>query len=918
MEPLLHFLATEAPGSGVRTLVIDCLGDLKDRRAVQPLLAILDEPAAPADERWAAAAALGKLREPRATARLMALIRDPAIDRDLLLQAIMGLGASGDSDAVTQLLGMLPSADWELAQRVVEALGELKDRRAVAPLCEYLNRPEKSHLIRSTVPEALLKIGDRQAEPCLVGALGDSSSWVRRAAARALTGLGWTPITDREQACLAVAGQNWDGTAKWGAAAVEPLLVALNNSDDFDVALAAAQTLERLRWQPANDAERAAFLVAKLDFGTAAQLGPAAVEPLLRASVRSGRKCDPKVQNARARHALRDIGAAAVGPLIAIFKSKDAHCCPAAAQELTGLDDRRAMAPAVEPLIAALNDASYPDEAALEAVRALGRSADKRAIGPLIALLSNKSPELRARAADSLGELGDPCAVPAIVALLDDGDMSVRDRAVWALGQLAWQPAAADLQDPRTGVRLAAACALAKASDPRALAPLLAALQHESPEIRSRGADGLGDLRDKHSVAALIAALKDRDRRVRGSAAGALGNIGDCSAVMPLIATLDEPDAWVRGAVAEALGRLGDKRAVDPLRAALRNNAGEGYGEMVDALRKLEQDAPVEAAVMAVLDSFGDPDASEYVEMEALGTLSALGPPAVPPLLKGLHNSDVEVRMHVVRILGLLGYESTVEPLIKALGDADGHVARLTAAALCRLDDARAVAPLAAALQEERSSLWREGTRDYESLGTDPIPDLTVGVAAELLPLVSLLQAELRENRQAAAWLLGHRGDRRAVEPLAKALAVASRSDRRDGLGHSEAWLQGRALVRLGSPLGIAAVLKETIDVEADLNKLEGNPDPAAREGPARLYRTMQKETDKTLEMILAIGPAAVEPLIALLKEPSENARASAVRALGRFGDKRALPALEAMKINPAEHLAALVAGAIRAIREKN
>jgi HEAT repeat protein len=74
------------------------------------------------------------------------------------------------------------------------------------------------------------------------------------------------------------------------------------------------------------------------------------------------------------------------------------------------------------------------------------------------------------------------------------------------------------------------------------------------------------------AVPNLIAALNDKKPSVCGAAAGALGRIGDPRAVEPLIAVLAarEEAGWVKVAAADALGRLGDPRALKPLLTALR------------------------------------------------------------------------------------------------------------------------------------------------------------------------------------------------------------------------------------------------------------------------------------------------------------------------------------------------------------
>ena len=61
--------------------------------------------------------------------------------------------------------------------------------------------------------------------------------------------------------------------------AVQPLVLTLED-DDADVRSRAAASLERLRWEPADDRERALYLIAKKQWYKLAEMGVAAAEPL--------------------------------------------------------------------------------------------------------------------------------------------------------------------------------------------------------------------------------------------------------------------------------------------------------------------------------------------------------------------------------------------------------------------------------------------------------------------------------------------------------------------------------------------------------------------------------------------------------------------------------------------------------------
>ena len=112
------------------------------------------------------------------------------------------------------------------------------------------------------------------------------------------------------------------------------------------------------------------------------------------------------------------------------------------------------------------------------------------------------------------------------------------------------------LKDEDSDVREAAAKALGKIKDPRAVEPLISALKDEDSDVREAAAKALGEIKDPRAVEPLISALKDVNWRVRDAAAEALGEIKDPRAVEPLISALKDVDVLVREAAAKALRKI--------------------------------------------------------------------------------------------------------------------------------------------------------------------------------------------------------------------------------------------------------------------------------------------------------------------------------------------------------------------------
>lgn len=202
----------------------------------------------------------------------------------------------------------------------------------------------------------------------------------------------------------------------------------------------------------------------------------------------------------KAEDALVKIGQPAVEPLITTLKVDNKHVRDNSLGALIKIGSL-----SVEPLISIANSGTNiaDDDYLLrsnicsEVCEALGKIKDVRAVTSLIALLSDKSPQVRQSAANSLGEIKDSRAVEPLILLFKDKDECVR-----------WTSASA-----------------------------------------------LGEIGDSRALPSVITLLDDQDMRVRQSAARALGKIGDKSVVPSLKASLT--DWYVCEEVTESLEKLG-------------------------------------------------------------------------------------------------------------------------------------------------------------------------------------------------------------------------------------------------------------------------------------------------------------------------------------------------------------------------
>lgn len=278
----------------------------------------------------------------------------------------------------------------------------------------------------------------------------------------------------------------------------------------------------------------------------------------------------PQCSTASGREAavglLVDMGQQAVEELGSALRDQDRYLRRAVVVALSRLGGTRV----VQLLNAALL-AERNKYVRIAIIQALGQLREPSSLEPLARTLqSDTESEVRLRALDVLIWSGDPRAQQPLLAALRDPDIFVWSSAASGLSLFkdgALAPLLILLNDQIPSVRAAAAQALAAIGDPQAAEPLLAALNDENESVRLRVRHALGELREARAVEPLIASLGDGHEPVT---VRALGRIGDPRAVEPLLALLKgrqvEISNWeLLKAVAHALERINDPRAIDPL-----------------------------------------------------------------------------------------------------------------------------------------------------------------------------------------------------------------------------------------------------------------------------------------------------------------------------------------------------------------
>lgn len=234
------------------------------------------------------------------------------------------------------------------------------------------------------------------------------------------------------QISVQITKKNWDKIREYGTAAVDPLIVALKDSDSAGSRAEIAETLGTL-----GDKR--------------------AVEPLKECLL--DRNPQARMQAAKALGKLKD--KLATNSLIGCLNDNSKEVRLAVVEALKSLADEKAFPYLVkslkdsdavvrtetikamlitggekagEPFLEHLKDPS--GESKVEIIKALGVLGDKSAVDPLISLLKGKDKVLKMWSVISLGKIGDARAVEPLKECLNENDPVMKERVIETLKKL--------------------------------------------------------------------------------------------------------------------------------------------------------------------------------------------------------------------------------------------------------------------------------------------------------------------------------------------------------------------------------------------------------------------------------------------------------------------------------------------------
>ena len=360
---------------------------------------------------------------------------------------------------------------------------------------------------------------------------------------------------------------------------------------------------------------------------------------------------------------------------------------------------------------------------------------------------------------------------------------------------------------------------------------LARALNHADPAARLAAVKQL-ESGDPDDAERLTGVIGDDDWRVRRAAVAALRHTRDAALVTTLVHALRD-----------------GHRNFSLLSSALQLLSLTGL-DLTDALTGLLQDPDADLRIQAAL---------------ALGTQRS--PAATAALISALDDPDANVRFHAIEALGKHGASAAIERLVECATSGDFFLSFPAIEALVRIGDPVAAESLMPLLSDPML-----GTAAAEALGRLGDETIVEALASSLEKHVAATEAVTSAiaaiYRRCARTLGGALG---IEDRVARALSPAGAAELLRTMAHAS-----------GDPLRDMALVVGWLD------------DPGVAPALARLLASPVAH-DEAVEALVRVGSPAVDLLIAQLFDHVPEARRAAAVALGRIGDRRAVPGLIAL-----------------------
>ncbi len=410
----------------------------------------------------------------------------------------------------------------------------------------------------------------------------------------------------------------------------------------------------------------------------------------------------------------------------------------------------------------------------------------------------------------------------------------------------------------------------------------------------------------------LLKQLESEDSSVRRDAAARLGET-DGRAIYPLIKSLWDESPGVQEAAVNSLSSFADEATVWAVLPLLREDAPRRNM----AIEILTRIGPKVVPFMAKMLIDKDPDVRKFLT-DVFGVVG--GDQVVPPLIEALSDENANVRASAAKSLGMLGVKEAVPHLVRLLEDEE-WVAFGAVEALGNIADEEAVNAITSLLDGPSLPLK---TMAIEALGEIRSPLATSAlfntlekvnseekklVAKSLVRigisntmglesvLMDLLKSGGHEDRIIAAQGLT---DLKSAKAVALMVELAGAQDASNPEEEELYRVLMEAIVHIGDAAGLARLLEKNKELKyrakvAVIDALGSLQSRIAVKPLLNCLKSPQREVRRAAaraQANIAEDASATGLMGDGLTDEDGHVRRSAARALGRIGEKKALPAL--------------------------
>src|SRR5690606_11684386 len=370
----------------------------------------------------------------------------------------------------------------------------------------------------------------------------------------------------------------------------------------------------------------------------------------------------------------------------------------------------------------------------------LARLDDMDFAAPLVSLLTDRDPEIRAQAAKWLGDIRYQDAGAALMSLLEDDNERVTFFAAEALGRAAYEPAIPGLisllernNDQDAFVRHAASLALARIGQAE---PIIALANHPSRAVRIGAVVALRRM----SHAGVSHFLEDQDEFIVTEAARAINDDFSIEAALPALAALLNQTSFDN----EALIR----RAIN---ANLREGSPEAMQQLLIYATKSGAPIALSAEALEALGTCANPSVLDRVDGryrgEAKRDVSLLRAASEETLLKLLADGDSKIRLTTVETIGKIGLEAGASRLVTLLEkDRSPQVREAALRSLLALQSSQKAEAIKQALADPE--------KEVRVAGLDLLKDIAVEEQLKVELLSEVIEKRTMEEKQAAVQAL--------------------------------------------------------------------------------------------------------------------------------------------------------------------